>query len=314
MAEITERRTKEQGAGGWLPALAAAGASLLVGSGIVATRFVIEQSDPASLALLRYVIGFACLLPPLLVTGWPRFARRDLLPIALLGIGQFGILIALLNYGLEQVPAARGALIFAVFPLLTMILAALLRAEPLSLFKSLGVLLTILGVGLVIGEKVLGEELLAAGGEGWNGELAVFGAALCGAVCSVYYRPYLERYSTLSVGAFAMLASVFFLAIPAGFEGFFDEIPRFTLGGWLAVIFIGLSSGAGYLLWLWALAHTTPTKVAMFLAVSPITAALLGWLLLAEALSPLFLLGLACVVAGLWVAHLRPRSPAGASR
>ena len=308
MAEITERRTSGRGAGGWLPALAAAGASLLVGAGIVATRFVIEQSDPASLALLRYVIGFACLLPPLLVADWPRFARRDLLPIALLGIGQFGILIALLNYGLEQVPAARGALIFAVFPLLTMILAALLRAEPLSLFKSLGVLLTIFGVGFVLGEK-----LLRPGGEGWAGELAVFGAALCGAVCSVYYRPYLERYSTLSVGAFAMLASVFFLAIPAGFEGFFDQLPRFSLGGWLAVIFIGLSSGAGYLLWLWALAHTTPTKVAMFLAVSPITAALLGWLLLAEALSPLFLLGLACVVLGLWVAHIRPKQPSGES-
>jgi hypothetical protein len=30
--------------------------------------------------------------------------RRDLLPIALLGIGQFGILIALLNYGLQTIP------------------------------------------------------------------------------------------------------------------------------------------------------------------------------------------------------------------
>ncbi len=313
MAGTSEPIESGKAVGGWLPAAAAAGASLLVGAGIVATRFVIEQSDPASLALLRYVIGFACLLPFVLAGPKPRFAGRDLLPIALLGIGQFGILIALLNYGLEQVPAARGALIFALFPLLTMILAALLRAEPLSLFKSLGVGLTILGVGLVLGEK-----LLAGGGPdpqaGWRGELAVFGAALCGAVCSVYYRPYLERYSTISVGAFAMLASVFFLAIPAAFEGFFDRLPGFTTGGWLAVLFIGLSSGAGYLLWLWALANTTPTKVAMFLAVSPITAALLGWLLLAEALSPLFLLGLHAVVLGLLVAHLRPRRRAPDSR
>ena len=291
---------------GWLPAAAAAGASLLVGAGIVATRFVIDQSDPASLALLRYVIGVCCLLPPALLAGRPRFAARDLLPIAALGIGQFGILIALLNYGLELVPAARGALIFALFPLLTMILAALLRAEALTLFKTLGVVLTVVGVGFVLGEK-----LLTAGGGGWQGELAVFGSALCGAVCSVYYRPYLERYSTISVGAYAMLASILFLAIPAAFEGFFAAPPSFSAGGWAAVVFIGLSSGAGYLLWLWALGHTTPTKVAMFLAVSPIAAAALGWLLLGETLSPLFLLGLACVVLGLWVAHLRPKAGGG---
>ena len=48
----------------WLAAGAAALAAILVGSGIVVTRFVIEQTHPASLALLRYAIGFACLLVP----------------------------------------------------------------------------------------------------------------------------------------------------------------------------------------------------------------------------------------------------------
>ena len=72
------------------------------------------------------------------------------------------------------------------------------------------------------------------------------------------------------------------------------------------MLFIGVSSAVGYYLWLWALAHTTPTRVAMFLAVSPVTAALLGWLLLAEALSGLFLLGLACVAGGLLLAHREP--------
>ena len=55
-----------------------------------------------------------------------RFERRDLGPIALLGIGQFGVLIALLNYGLQYIGSALGALIFTTFPLFTMVLAALL--------------------------------------------------------------------------------------------------------------------------------------------------------------------------------------------
>jgi drug/metabolite transporter (DMT)-like permease len=49
----------------------------------------------------------------------------------------------------------------------------------------------------------------------------------------------------------------------AAAEGFFAAPPRFTGGGWLAVGFIGLSSGIGYYLWLWALNHAPATQVTM---------------------------------------------------
>jgi drug/metabolite transporter (DMT)-like permease len=282
-----------------LASSAAAASGVLVGSAIVATRFVIVQTGPASLALLRYAIGFCCLLPPVLLAGRVRFAPRDLLPIALLGITQFGILIALLNFGLQFIPSGRAALIFATFPLLTMLLAAALGQERLTAAKSLGVLLTIAGVACALGERAI------AGGaaRSWIGELAVFASALSGAVCSVLYRPYLRKYPTLAVSAFAMLASVAFLAVLAAREGFFRGWPHFTTGGWLAVVFIGVNSGMGYYLWLWALGHTTPTRVTVFLALSPMTAAGLGAWLLDEEVSVLLLLGLACVVCGLWLAH-----------
>jgi drug/metabolite transporter (DMT)-like permease len=225
--------------------------------------------------------------------------------IALLGIGQFGILIALLNYGLRFVPAARAALIFATFPLLTMVVAAALGHERLTIAKVVGVVLTVTGVGLALGEKALESRPVASE---WIGELAVLASALTGAVCSVLYRPYLRKYPTLPVSAFAMLASVAFLALLAAGEGFFGAVPRFTPGGWLAVGFIGVSSGVGYYLWLWALNHATATRVTMFLALSPITAAVLGALLLGEPLSAMALLGLACVALGLGLAH-RDRRP-----
>ncbi len=79
----------------YLAVAAATATGIFVGSTIVATRFVIGQTTPGALAFLRYTIGFCCLLPPALLAGWPRFARRDLLPLALLGITQFGILVFL---------------------------------------------------------------------------------------------------------------------------------------------------------------------------------------------------------------------------
>jgi drug/metabolite transporter (DMT)-like permease len=293
----------ERGLGAWLPTLAAASVGVQVGAALVATRFVIDEIGPGSLALLRYVIGFCCLLPfVVLARRRIRIAKRDLLPIALLGIVQFGGVVAVINVGLKYIPAGRAALVFATSPLLTMLLAAALRHERLTLAKTLGVLLTIVGVALALGEKAIER---GTSPEAWIGELAVLASAFCAAFCSVLYRPYLQRNPALPVGALAMLASVGFLLLLAAGEGFFDAPPRLSSAGWMAVVFIGVSSGVFYYLWLWALERKTATRVTVFLALSPITAAGLGAMLLGERITALLIGGLACVALGLWCAHRR---------
>ncbi len=284
-----------------LAILAGATTGILVGAAMVATRFVIVQTDPASLALLRYAIGTLGLIVPLVMIHRIAFDRRDLLPIALLGIGQFAILIALLNYGLQFIGSGLGALLFATFPLMTVALAAALRLEALTGTKIAGALLTTAGVGFAVSDSI---ALPDPGGDIFLGVIAVLASALTGAVCSVFYRPYLVKYPPLQVSVFAMLASVLFLILPAAGEGFFAALPDFTLAGWLAVLFIGLASSLGYYTWLLALKLASPSRVAMFLALGPITATALGAGLLDEPISPLFLAGLAAVIAGLWVAHL----------
>jgi len=184
-----------------LALFAAAATGVQVGAAIVATRYVAADISPASLAFLRYAIGVACLVPAVAMAARVRFARGDILPIAALGAGQFGILIALLNYGLRSVPAGRGALIFASFPLITLIVAALLGHEHVTVRKISGILLTMSGVALALGDKILGAGSLL-------GELTILASAATGAVCSVLYRPYLRRYPTLPVSAFAMAAAV----------------------------------------------------------------------------------------------------------
>lgn len=281
------------------PLAAAALAAFLVGAAMVATRFVIEQTTPATLALFRYAIGVAILLPVALARGPIRVARGDLLPVAVLGIGQFGILIALLNFGLQSVPASRASVLFTAFPLLTVIIAALIGLERFSALKAAGAALTMAGVGLALLDRIA----LADAGSGGIGEAAVLASALVGALCAVYYRPYLRRYAVLPVSVIAMAASVLFLALLAAGEGLFTAPPRIDAPGWAAIAFIGLASALGYWLWLWALGRTSPTRVTSWIALSPITASVLGALLLGEPLGTTFLLGLACVALGIWLAH-----------
>ena len=107
---------------------------MLVGAAIVASRAIVAEVPPLTLALLRYAVGFLCLLPFALgaLRGLRRPRARDLWAMAALGTGQFGLLIALLNWGLQQVPAAPAALIFSLFPLLTLLLGAALGSERIT--------------------------------------------------------------------------------------------------------------------------------------------------------------------------------------
>ena len=282
-----------------------------VGAAIVASRFVVAEVPPLTLAMLRYAIGFLCLLPfalPALRGAVALLRPRDLLAMAALGTGQFGILIALLNWGLQTVPAAPAALLFSLFPLLTLLFGAATGREQVTRPLVAGVLLSIAGVALSLLPK-----LQAGHAGGWWGELAVLASACVGALCSVLYRPYLQRYPTVPVSAFAMLASVVFLAVISLREDWPARISGLGPTAWAVVAFIGCSSGIGYFWWLYALKHEAPTRVTVFLALNPVTAALLGWALLSEPLPPLMLAALVLIALGLWLATGRPwgkRQPA----
>jgi drug/metabolite transporter (DMT)-like permease len=284
-----------------------------VGAAIVASRFVGAEVPPLTLALLRYAIGLLCLAPfvfkPFRAAGLIQSApaatksiARDAGVMALLGIGQFGVLIALLNWGLMRIGAGQAALIFSLFPLLTMLLGGALGRERITRGLLIGVLLSIGGVALSLAPKLAAP----AAGTGWWGELAVAAAAAVGAICSVLYGPYLQRYPTVPVSAWAMLASVLFLAGAALGEGWPHKVPQLSSLTWAVIGFIGVSSGVCYFGWLYALKHESPTRVTVFLALNPVTAALLGRVVLGEPLGPALLVALALIALGLWLATRRP--------
>ena len=297
---------------------AAAASGVQVGATIVASRHLVAELPPLTLALLRYAIAAACLLPLVWRSAldWPRALRspaapglwRDSLAVAALGIGQFAILIALLNWGLQRVGATQAALIFSLFPLLALLFSALAgRDRPTALLLG-GSLLSVAGVAVS-----LAPRLAAAGGFGndWLGDLAVLASAAIGALCSVLYRPYLQRHPALPLSAYAMGVSALFLALLAWPENWPQRVAAMGTGTWTLVAFVGLSSAAAYAAWLYALKHETPARVTVFLALNPPTAALLGAWLLGEPLDAWQAAGMALVALGLAAATRRPATIIG---
>src|ERR1700744_529109 len=69
--------------------LIALASSCLGGTAAAITRYLVGNADPITLAILRWGIGFACVLPAALLrrSKWP--ARGDWGYVALLGIAFF---------------------------------------------------------------------------------------------------------------------------------------------------------------------------------------------------------------------------------
>jgi drug/metabolite transporter (DMT)-like permease len=279
------------------PILTSAMASVITGTALVATRYVVPQTDGLTIATLRYVVAAACLLP--LVPAFYRFniAFRDLVPIAALGILYFCIFPWCISAAMEYTTASAGSIILTSTPAVTLLLGGLMRSEAWSGSKGLGVAFSIFGAGVAVG--ITGFEFSDGA---WFGNGLMVLATLSGAVYAVFSKPYLVKYPPLTVTAFAMGSGAVALISIWLVQNHASGIPQLDAPGWWAILYIGAAGGAlSFFLYAWALGRTTPTVTMILLPLHPIAAILGGALFLGEPLSVWLFVGLALVIIGIIV-------------
>jgi drug/metabolite transporter (DMT)-like permease len=290
--------------GEWIGVLIAIVSSALGGTAAAVTRYLVADADPLTLAILRWGIGFACVLPVALVlrVQWPQ--ARDWPAVALLGICFFGLFFIFYNIAVAYTTAARASLALSTLPLQTMVVGALLRAEALTARKTTGVAIAILGV-----LAALATGLSAAPPGAWRGELIMTAAVVCMAFYNVLSRPLMQRSSALGFLAVGMGfgAAVLVLAGLAGNR--ISTLASFAAPQWIAGVYLGVAGGAlAFILWVLALQRASPTRVANTMTVNPIAAALLAAGLVGEPITPNLVAGLVAVFFGIWVATTQPRA------
>jgi drug/metabolite transporter (DMT)-like permease len=272
--------------------------SCLGGSAAAVTRYLVGDADAVTLAVLRWAIGFLFVLPVALVlrVRWPP--RSDWLGVASLGICYFGLFFVLYNVAISYTTAARASLALSTLPLQTMIVGALLGIEPLSRRKILGVLIAMSGVF-----AALASGLSKAPVGAWRGELLMTAAVLCMAFYNVWSRPFMGRSSPLGYLTVGMGAGAAVLVLFGTLTGRLAVVSTFNTAEWIAGVYLGVAGGAlAFILWVLALARTTPTRVANTMTVNPIAASLVATQLVGEPITPNLIVGLVAVFAGIWIA------------
>jgi drug/metabolite transporter (DMT)-like permease len=282
----------------WIGVLIALLSSCLGGTAAAITRYLVVGADPVTLAILRWGIGFACLLPTalLLEVRWPP--RRDWPAVAALGICFFGLFFIFYNIAIGFTTAARASLALATLPLHTMVVGALLGIEPLTRRKSLGVCIAVLGV-----VAALASGLSAAPAGAWRGELIMTGAVFCMAFYNVWSRPFIRRSSALGFLTVGMGAGAAALILVGLLTGSVAALGGLSTPQWIAGVYLGVGGGAlAFILWVMALERATPTRVAATMTINPLAAGLLATQLVGEPITANLIAGLVAVFAGIWIA------------
>jgi drug/metabolite transporter (DMT)-like permease len=289
----------------WIGVSIALVSSGLGGTAAAITRYLVGNADPVTLAILRWGIGFLCLLPTALLFGvrWPP--RSDWPAVAALGVCFFGLFFVLYNIAIGFTTAARASLALATLPLHTMVVGALLGIEPLTFRKSVGVCVAVLGV-----IAALASGLSAAPAGAWRGELIMTGAVLCMAFYNVRSRPFIQRSSALGFLTVGMGAGAAVLMLAGSLTGSIAALSSFDTAQWIAGFCLGIGGGAlAFILWVMALERATPTRVASTMTVNPVAAGVLATQLVGEPITANLLVGLVAIFAGIGIATTEANKP-----
>ena len=259
------------------------GAAAIGGFTVVFTRYVIPETDAFTLAHVRY--GLAALLLIALVTVQGRrlrIDRRDRLAILILAVTFYGAFPYCFARALADTTAARGALVYATMPLITMILGALFRIERVTPWKAAAVAFAISGVWIAVG-----VQDPASAPNATRGDIIMFIGASLSASYVVFAPRYVAKYDGLALTAWSMLIGAMALGpVAVAFGDPFGGSLDISATGWLVVVGLAFPGGAlMILMFIKVLAYATPTQAAVAVGVNPLVAILLGTLMLGEAIT-----------------------------
>src|SRR3954471_17178288 len=255
--------------------------SILWGGPFFFNGVVLKELPPFTLVLLRVALAAILLLPllwlyrirfPVVLSGWKPFIAiglfNNVLPFSLIVVGQ------------TYIPSGLASILNATTPLFTVIVMTAAGEEKLLARRIGGVVVGLIGVIILHGDGFGLER-----GQGL-GILLCLAAALSYGASALVARRLLSNSPPLGTATFQMLASAGMMTVVVGLV----ERPwQLTVPGaatWLAVVGLAaLSTALAYIVFFQILRRSGATNVMLVPLLIPVTAILLGYLVLGEKIS-----------------------------
>jgi drug/metabolite transporter (DMT)-like permease len=286
--------------------------AVLWGATWIAGRVAVSEAAPLAVASWRFLLA-ALLLGALVVQreGWPRWSRSDWLTLTALGASGIFLYNVCFLYGLQLIEAGRGALVVALTPVLVATGDWLFFGAPMSPRRAAGIIVAMFGCLLVVSN---GDVRLLVSGQIGSGEWLIIGCSLLWAVYTFIGRRATRSLSPMAMTFGASLTGCTMLTTAALLQGTLFSLADTTWRSWTSIAFLGIFGVALAFTWYAAAVQEIgATRSAAFINLVPVSAVLLGALLLHERLGIAVLAGGSLVIAGvLMTNHAAAQLAAGA--
>ena len=287
----------------------------LVGSYVALSKPLAAAIPVFLLAWLRFGIGGLAMLPwlrkPASEPPLTPQTRRLLFLESFLGNFLFSICML---YGVSMTSAVSAGVIMAAIPAVVALMSWIVLREQIGLRIWGAVACSVLGISLLALESPgsHGPVSAAASSKAWLGNLLVLGAVLCEAAYAVIGKKLTGALGPKRITSLINLWG-FVLVTPFGaWLAWSFDFGSVGGGTWVLLLFYSLAASV-WTVWLWmtGLKTVPASQGGVFTVMLPISAALVGVLVLGERLGGIQLLAFAMALAGVVLATLpvRPRPP-----
>jgi probable blue pigment (indigoidine) exporter len=210
----------------------------------------------------------------------------------ILGALNFTLFWALLFVAAYRLPGGVAATVGAIQPLIVVFLAALLLGSTVKASAVIAALIGIFGVGLlVLGSGISLDPI---------GLFAGIGGAVSMGAGTVLTRKWQAPVPLLTFTAWQLTAGGLLLVPLALF--FEPALPALNAHNITGIVYLTLIGAAlTYILWFRGISRIEPGAVSALGLLSPLSAVLIGWLLLGQALTPTQIVGAGIVLAAIWL-------------
>ena len=255
--------------------------SVLWGGSFFFNGVALRELPPLTVVFLRVVLAALILLPllwvyrirfPTGISGWKPFFTvalfNNVLPFSLIVAGQ------------TYIPSGLASILNATTPLFTVVVMAAAGDEKMYPRRIAAVVTGLIGVIIL-----RGQNLDFGKGQGVGILLCLAGAFSYG-LAALFARRHLSDSPPLATATFQLLASSLMMTIVVAIFERPWQLPMPGATTWLAMLGLAaLSTALAYIVFFQILRRSGPTNVMLVTLLIPVTAILLGYLVLGEEIS-----------------------------
>lgn len=274
--------------------------SLFFSGSYVSAKYTTLDLGPLTASFLRYAVSlfFLCIFLFHFKTSSLRIERKDFFKLLLLGL--FGVVgyhyFFLLS--LRYTEVTNTAIINAISPIITGIMAAIILKERLITKNYMGIVIAFLGVLILLARgninNIIGMHINA-------GDAIMLLAVISWVIYALTVKQLIDRYASFTLVFYATLLGTILLFFLALSENMMIQIRDISTSSILGVLYMGIfASAIGFLTYNFSIREIGPTKTSSFVySLVPILVSVWSFLIFKQSISLVMMASMILIITGL---------------